>query len=312
MKPTAVRKSGDDDLGPFRTVQGEEHQGAKLLFAEESEFQKVIVTEDERGVRRMLVNNGLEIQSTWYPKSVLTGDYPDGVLLAPLLVGKADLKVLMIGVGGGAISRAFGKFYPKATITGVEIDPVVHRAGELFMGVGENQRLTVVEAEGRTFLESSQEKYDLIVVDAYEEIFIPSRLATKEFYELAKEHLNSDGLVVLNVADITGGEFPKRVAGTLAHPLKTFSWHFHRNNTLIFGFAAGVSKEQLVGRLQKVSKEPLLGLAVRMAEKVRGVARSKDPITDDLSVEAWNPDETQWGLPAKETENNRRGGRSLN
>src|SRR5207237_8988013 len=44
----------------------------------------------------------------------------------------------------------------------------------------------------------AERKYDVIVMDAYQQPYIPFHLTTEEFFALAKRHLAPGGVVVLN------------------------------------------------------------------------------------------------------------------
>ena len=59
-------------------------------------------------------------------------------------------------------------------------------AGRRFLGLGDNPRLRVITADGRPFLERTRRRYDLIVVDAYRQPYVPFYLATREFFALAR------------------------------------------------------------------------------------------------------------------------------
>jgi spermidine synthase len=48
------------------------------------------------------------------------------------------------------------------------------------------------------------EKYDLICVDAYRPPYIPPHLTTQEFFQIAADHLNPDGSLVINVGRAPG------------------------------------------------------------------------------------------------------------
>src|SRR5262249_54224009 len=64
-------------------------------------------------------------------------------------------------------------------------------------------------ADGRMFLRRSTAKYDLIILDAYVRSrygsSIPQHLATKEFFEIVRDHLNTNGVVAYNVIVTVSG-----------------------------------------------------------------------------------------------------------
>ena len=57
-----------------------------------------------------------------------------------------------------------------------------------------------MNSDARTFFTSNKDKADLIIVDAYsQQIYIPFHLATQEFYQKARTHLEPGGILALNV-----------------------------------------------------------------------------------------------------------------
>jgi spermidine synthase len=59
--------------------------------------------------------------------------------------------------------------------------------------------LNVVVADGRYALTRSEQRYSVIVLDAYRLPYIPSHLTTVEFFQVVREHLTDDGVVTINV-----------------------------------------------------------------------------------------------------------------
>jgi spermidine synthase len=64
--------------------------------------------------------------------------------------------------------------------------------------------LNVVIGDGRLNLDRSQEKYDIIAVDAYRPPYIPPHMTTLEFFEICASHLTDDGVLTLNVGSTPG------------------------------------------------------------------------------------------------------------
>ena len=122
----------------------------------------------------------------------------------PPLLDRPVERMLIIGNAGGTVARAFGELYPDVEIDGVEIDPEVSEAGREYLGLDDNPRLHVIADDGRPFLELTDETYDVIVVDAYHQPYIPFYLATREFFAAVKEHLRPGGVMALNVASVPG------------------------------------------------------------------------------------------------------------
>ena len=132
----------------------------------------------------------------------------------------------------------------EAEIDGVELDPAVSRVGRRYFGLEDNPRLTVHDADARPFLRSTDERYDLIVVDAYHQPYVPFYLATREFFALVRERLAPGGIVALNVAAVPGDKrLVGAIGGTLAAELtQVLEWPALRFNTIVLGLTEPVAR----------------------------------------------------------------------
>ena len=132
--------------------------------------------------------------------------------------------VLMIGLGGGSVQRAFERFYPEVVIETVEIDPVVLRVARDFFNFKESSRQRVYIDDGRVFLRRTTSTYSLIVVDAYVSSrygpAIPAHLATKQFFALAAARLGTNGVLAYNVVGSLQGH-QRNLVGSIYKTMKT-------------------------------------------------------------------------------------------
>ncbi len=119
---------------------------------------------------------------------------PLGVVYAP-----DARKLLMIGFGGGMICKYIHKHFPEIDITGVELDNKVVEMSKKYFKLSEDNKLKVIVEDGRLFLNDTEEKYEIIMVDAYKGGYIPFHLCTKEFYELVSTRLSGNSCMVLNL-----------------------------------------------------------------------------------------------------------------
>ena len=184
-----------------------------------------------------------------------------------------------------------GAFYPQARIDGVELDPAVSEVGRRYFGLGDNPRLRVITADARPFLRRSDERYDLILVDAYRPPYVPFYLATKEFFRLARSRLLPGGAVVINLATVPGDHrFADAVSGTLASefPL-ALSWQALRFNQFVIGLDREAPQPVLAERLAH-GPAGLRSLTDLLARHMRVVAPGADPWTDDLAPVEWHTD----------------------
>lgn len=270
-----------------------------MLWEEESAYQFVQVVEKTDGSRVLYLNEGVAAHSVWRRDTVLTGGEWDAPLALPGLVGRPLRRVAVLGNAGGTTARALGRYYPGAAIDGVELDPAVTRAGRRFLGLADNPRLTVHHADARPYLRSSRTRYDLIVVDAYRQPYVPFYLATREFFRLVRRHLAPEGVVVLNVAAVPGDDrLADGVGGALAAELpQVLAWPALRFNTFLVGFEHPQSRSEIESRLSRgpAALAPLRDLFLRDARPVRAAAH---PWTDDRAPVEWATDRMILGYAA--------------
>jgi spermidine synthase len=111
--------------------------------------------------------------------------------------------ILEIGFGGGRTAWYLHRFLADTPVTSVELDPMVMQLADKYFGIKQEPNFNVVEQDGRLFLTASPRLYDLILIDAYRGPFVPFQLLTKQFYQIVKEHLSGDGVVVQNIEPTT-------------------------------------------------------------------------------------------------------------
>ena len=198
--------------------------------------------------------------------------------------------MLVIGNAGGTVARAYGRFYPEVEIDGVEIDPKLNEVARRFFGAGDNPRLHLIAADGRPFLETSDRLYDLIVVDAYRQPYVPFQLATQEFFEVAREHLRPGGAIALNVAATPDDRRLSKAIGTTlltAFP-QAWRWSPLRFNDMLVGLDRPLTRSSLLRRAEGVEgRVRLLLPLLRHLELERPSGR---PLTDDRAPVEWLTD----------------------
>ena len=262
-----------------------------LLYEAESTYQYVQVVERSDGSRALKLNEGVAVHSVWYRDSVLTGGEWDMFLLVPPLLDRPPGRMLVIGNAGGTIARAYGRLYPAVEIDGVEIDPKVSEAGRRFLGLGDNPNLRVITDDGRPFLQGTSSRYDVIVVDAYRQPYIPFYLATEEFFELARDRLAPGGVLALNVAAVPGDERLSEAIGStvLAAFPQAWRWKPLRFNELVLAFDRPLEESELTQRVEGASPA-VAALVPLFREGVEPVRVEAEVLTDDRAPVEWLTD----------------------
>jgi spermidine synthase len=258
-----------------------------LIYETESRYQYVRVLERASGTRQLELNEGVAVHSVWRADDVLTGGVWDTFLAVPALLDREPRRVAVLGNAGGTTARAFGRFYPRTEIDGVELDPTVTDVGFRFFGMADNPRLHVHDADARPFLRSTSNRYDLVFVDAYRPPYVPFYLATEEFFRLVRSRLEPGGIVALNVATVPDDH---RLAEGIEATLKSVFpsvrvWQALRFNRIVIGQLRQQPGVHFISLDHELM--PLVRLLMR---DLRSSDASGDVWTDDRAPIEWITD----------------------
>jgi spermidine synthase len=265
--------------------------GSALLYETESAYQYVRVTEQD-GARHLELNEGVSQQSVWRPDTVLTGGEWDMFLVVPPLLDHPVRDVLVIGSAGGTIPRAYSTFYPGVRVDGVEIDPAVTAAARRYMALDSIPNLHTITEDGRGYLRATSKKYDVIIVDAYRQEYVPFYMATQEFFDLVRARIKPGGAVALNVAQTPEDHrLPESIGGTLATVFpQAWHWPALRFNQLVVGLDAPSDAAVLRQRLRAGMAAEIASLGELFASQAQVAPPSADPLTDDRAPIEWITD----------------------
>ena len=118
------------------------------------------------------------------------------------LYAKPDPRtVLIIGLGGGTLPTAIAQVVPSARIDVVEIDPAVVKVANQYFLFKPGKQTHVIESDGRVFVKRAlreQQRYDLIMLDAFDHEYIPEHLLTEEFLREVQTLLAPGGVLAAN------------------------------------------------------------------------------------------------------------------
>ena len=143
------------------------------------------------------------VQSVTMKHPGMTGMYYDTALAAPLMADQAR-SALILGMGTGTYARQLKRYYPRMAIQGVEIDQSISSLALKYFD--QPADIPVSTYDGRAWLAATHRCYDLIMVDAYQDITIPFQMSSTEFFNLVRKHLNPGGVIVVNMNMIDDGK----------------------------------------------------------------------------------------------------------
>src|SRR3989344_5382836 len=171
--------------------------GVSMPYYDEGRSAAVSVIEDNRTEKtfyRLYIDNQEVAADT--PVLAL-----DSKILAhlPLLMHENPKKVLTVGFGSGGTSYSM-LLHDLDRVDAVEIEEKVIEASKFFKSLNhdvlKDKRLNIIIDDARSYLELTEEKYDVISTDVTNiRYYSNSNLYTKEYFELIKKRLNEEGVV---------------------------------------------------------------------------------------------------------------------
>jgi len=192
-----------------------------LLYEKESAYNYIQVVQVAT-TTELILNEGQAIHSVYDSQTNLTHGYWDYLLLADAfrpaqLTTATPRSVAFLGLAAGTGARQYRlAFGDQIDITGVEIDPDILAAGHRYFHLDEARAHEVV-ADARYWLDTQAGDYDVVVLDAYRQPYIPFHLTTREFFQQVKAHLAPGGVVAVNVGrTATDYRLVDAIASTMA------------------------------------------------------------------------------------------------
>lgn len=138
-------------------------------------------------------------------------------VLRTVFPGAETLSALFIGGGGYTFPRYMEVVYPGSRLDVVEIDPGVTGIAFAELGLPPETTITSRNEDARSYISRlpRDQRYDLILGDAFNDFSVPYHLTTLEFAQLVREHLTAEGLYMVNIIDGRQGDFLRAYVGTL-------------------------------------------------------------------------------------------------
>src|SRR5262249_48105002 len=143
---------------------------------------------------------GKVLKANGKPEASTAGDMPTQILIGalPLLVRQHTDDVLLIGLGSGVTLGSIEQF-PIKRVTCVELEPAVVEASRQFDDVNNrplaDKRLRLVSNDGRNFIYTTDEKFDVIVSEPSNPWLTGvANLFTLEYFKRGAARLKPNGL----------------------------------------------------------------------------------------------------------------------
>ncbi|MBI5664595.1 MAG: fused MFS/spermidine synthase [Nitrospirae bacterium] len=235
MKYFAIFRTNQPEVfsTPEKVREALEHTDV-LYYAEGTE-SSVSSIKIKGGVQTFLTNGRSEASTHLADQQT---QYTLGHL--PMLLNKDPKKVLVVALGSGMTLGATSVHPSVEQVTLVEIEPkvigIARTFGEYNHHVLDNPKLRIIFNDGRNFLLTTNEKFDVITADPIHPWFRGAGyLYTTEYFKLASEHLTEGGVMGqwLPIYELTVENLRSVVKTFNENFTYTMMWLNHNDATLV-------------------------------------------------------------------------------
>ena len=161
----------------------------QVLETRRSKFNGEITVRRSWGLGTYIEVGGLT-QSGWILEKIW------GQALKEITNHKSQItNVLVLGLGGGSVVKPIRKYWPRAKITGVDIDPVMVKLGQKYLKLDKSVQVIISDASSYMLHATC---YDLVIVDLYQGKKFPKQFETDNYIHLLRSNLLRSGVVVIN------------------------------------------------------------------------------------------------------------------
>ena len=233
---------------------------AGQIYETESAYNYIQV-QQQNGFTILRLNEGQGVHSIYRPDTLQYNGPWDQFLVSPYFYADrkpSDVKrIAIVGLAAGTTARQMTAVYGNIPIDGYELDPKIVEVGQKYFDMT-MPNLNIIIGDGRLNLERSQQKYDIIAVDAYRPPYIPPHMTTREFFEICAAHLSENGVLTLNSASVPGD---RRLINGLATTMGTIFPSIYTVdipgslNTMIFATKQQTTPEDFAANLVALSRE---------------------------------------------------------
>ena len=261
-----------------------------MIHEADTTYQYARVVEFPDGERHLELNEGQAIHSVYRPArcSPTTTGTASWSTRSP---GRRDAAA--VGSPSSATaparwSRAYGRYFPDTRDRRGRDRRGADRHRAPLLRPARPSGLHFHAADARPFLRATDARYDAIFVDAYRQPYIPFYLATQEFFELVRDRLEPDGVVLINVGLPRGSTALEKVltatmGAALPHVVRD---PIEDTNTILIGGRAPVSAGHVLDAADALPDD-LRPLARAAAFRIEPGLRGGAVYTDDRAPVEW-------------------------
>lgn len=234
------------------------HAADRLVFEGDSAYTSMQVLDKSDGLRYLQFGIYEQTAMRLSDPDYLHYEYTRTIMAGFAFAHPPVKKVLMLGLGGGAMARFITGKFPEATLDIIEIDPLVVDVAKKYFGFKPGKHGNIFIGDGRQLLRKSKVKYDIIILDAYKAGEIPFHLTTREFIQSVKDHVAPGGVAVVHLWAEYANKYLQAQIKTIAHVFPyNYSFYDNAGSYMIFATQHDdwLTKESVVVCGEQIAKE---------------------------------------------------------
>lgn len=162
----------------------------------------VIEVVDHRSLRKLHFGTPVE-QSSFYLNAPLrlVFEYQQKIidLVEAFANGRSDLRILLLGLGGGRMATHLNLLYPDWQITAVELRQAVIDIAYRYFQLPEVAEIETLQEDALTFVAENPYPFDIVIIDLFDSEGIPDAFSSTDFQPPLQRQLKTPGLLVFNL-----------------------------------------------------------------------------------------------------------------
>jgi spermidine synthase len=120
-------------------------------------------------------------------------------MMGALLFQQEPKDILIVGLGGGSLSKYCYHQLPECTVTTVELSETVINLRDEFAIPEDNERFHIIHADAANYMQHQIESADIILLDGFSPAGLPDELITQTFYNHCFRALRPGGVLSANL-----------------------------------------------------------------------------------------------------------------
>jgi predicted membrane-bound spermidine synthase len=184
-------------------------------------------------------------------------------------------RILILGGGAFTLPEYLSRQYPSAHIDVVEIDPQLPAIAQQYFRYESQSNVTVIHQDARTFLRTTTARYDVALIDVYNDTSVPFSLTTREYADSLKNVMQPQGIVAANMIGAVSGSCLPLIASLN----QTYLHAFPHGVMYHLGLFGSNLKANMVGVYSGAS----LGWTNQISGQQLNIAPASQSLTDDFA-----------------------------